>query len=164
MFFSEALGAHDLEQFDSGVPSLTSWLKESARSADHSGSARVRVFVADSGEVAGYYALAPSDVLRADVPPQVATGMPDPVPAILLAKLALHTPYQGSGNGRLLLLEALKHCLGAIAVAGGRVIVVDAIDDGAAAFYRHFGFRSLPDRPDRLYIKPSTVRKALAAA
>lgn len=162
MFFSERIAPHhNLDDFDCDEPELNEWLRESARAADHAGTARVRLLVTDSFEIAGYYAIAPSLVRNGEVPKSVGRGMPDPVPAILLAKLGLDRRFQGSGHGGELLADAVRSCLEAIYFAGGRVIVVDALHERAAAFYAHFGFKAFADVPLRLFAKPRTLANSL---
>jgi predicted N-acetyltransferase YhbS len=86
---------------------------------------------------------------------------PDVVPGFLLARLALAERLHDRGHGGELLADALLTSLDAIRVGGGRVIVVDAIDDNAHQFYQHFGFRPIAADDDRLVIKASTVATSL---
>ena len=88
-------------------------------------------------------------------------GAPRQVPAILLAKLALDTRLQGLGLGRELLIRALSTVVDAALVAGGKIIVVDAVDDAGAAFYEAHDFAAVPGNRRRLVVKLSTVAKAL---
>jgi predicted N-acetyltransferase YhbS len=85
--------------------------------------------------------------------------MPDPVPVILLARLAVDHRWQGHGNGGRLLVDALRRCVRGGRELGARAVVVDAIDEAAAAFYRHFGFRELEGR--RLWRKLSDVASSI---
>ncbi|MBK6857643.1 MAG: GNAT family N-acetyltransferase [Microthrixaceae bacterium] len=101
--------------------------------------------------------------MRDDAPPRLARGAPHQIPAILLAKLALDSTMHGSGLGRDLLVHALATILDAARRAGGRVVLVDAIDDEARAFYERHDFEALPGQPRRLVLKLSTVAKALGA-
>lgn len=111
------------------------------------------------GRVAGYYALAMSSVARVSGPSRLTRGMPDPVPVVLLARLALDRSRQGRGAGGHLLVDALRRCVRGGEEFGARAVVVDAIDDRAAAFDRHFGFLDLEG--SRLWRKLSDVRAAL---
>ena len=83
-------------------------------------------------------------------------------PGFLLARLALSEDLHGQGRGGELLAGAVKMTLAAIRLGGGRVIVVDAIDDRAAAFYEHFGFRAIPANPNRVVMKASTAAASLS--
>ena len=83
------------------------------------------------------------------------------IPSILLARLASSEHLHGQGLGAELLLRALRTVIDAARVAGGKLVVVDAIDAGAEAFYRHHDFQPLPHRSDRLVMKLSTAAGAL---
>lgn len=96
-----------------------------------------------------------------NVPSPAGRGSPDPIPGFLLARLALQRSQQGRGAGGELLVAALQTTLDAIRIGGGRVIVVDAIDDAAHGFYEHFGFRPTPSSPGRLVMKASTAAASL---
>ena len=83
------------------------------------------------------------------------------IPTILLAKLALHQDLRGQGFGRQLLIDALSRAVRAIDEAGGRFIVVDAIDDEAHSFYEHFGFEPVPGLGSRLIMRSTDARESL---
>src|SRR5438445_446663 len=106
--------------------------------------------------------LVPHVIRLEDVPSSVGRGAPDVIPGFLLARLALSEDLHGDGHGGELLAGALETTLDAIRLGGGRVIVVDAIDDRARGFYEHFGFRSLPLSDDRLVMKASTAATSLS--
>lgn len=89
-------------------------------------------------------------------------GAPDTIPGFLLARLALAEDLHGGGRGGDLLALALEKILEAIAIGGGRLIVVDAIDEPAIAFYQHYGFRPTPADPARLVMMASTAAASLA--
>lgn len=156
----EPLGDHDLAPFSSGHAELDDWLRRHARTATGQGT-RTSVLVDRDGRVVGYFALAPHLLIREEAPSWLARGAPGQIPAILLAKLALHESVQGQGLGAELLVRALDTIVTAARRAGGRVVLVDAIDDQARAFYEHHDFRPLPGRPDRLVMKLSTAAAAL---
>ena len=85
--------------------------------------------------------------------------MPDPVPVVLLARLALDRSEQRKALGGHLLVDALRRCVRGGREFGARAVVVDAIDDQASAFYRHFDFHQLDDR--RLWRRLADVARAL---
>jgi len=160
----EALRAvHDLEPFNCGKPALDEWLKRHARSAQGQGT-RTSLLVDGDETVVGYFAIAPHLLEREDLPARIGRGAPRQIPAILLAKLALHQRAQGSGLGRALLVHALERIVDAARQAGGKLIVVDAIDGEAAGFYEHHDFVRLPGNPERLVMKMSTAARALGVA
>jgi hypothetical protein len=122
------------------------------------------VWVAEGQVVVAYFSLAPHIVTREDVDPRVGRGSPQSIPSILLAKLALDSRRQGRGEGSLLLVEALTVAVEGIRDIGGRLIVVDAIDENAGAFYRKHGLMPCPGRADRLVVKASDVAASLGLA
>ena len=162
-FRVETLADHDLSEFSSGNDDLDDWLRRHARTATGQGT-RTYVVVDEDGRVVGYFALAPHLLARDDAPPRLARGAPQQIPSILLAKLALDSAVQGQGLGAELLVHALGTVLDAARRAGGRVVLVDAIDDDARAFYEHHDFQPIPDQPRRLVMKLSTAAKALGVA
>jgi predicted N-acetyltransferase YhbS len=110
--------------------------------------------------VVGYYALAMSSVAHVNAPGRLRRGKPDPVPAVLLARLALDRAEHGTGLGGDLLIDALRRCVRGAREFGARAVVVDAIDLDAADFYRHFGFLELDGQ--RLWRRISDIERALA--
>ena len=108
----------------------------------------------------GYFTFAPHVVRRAEVPGRIGRGSPDSIPAILLARLALSHTLHGHGHGGQLLVDALHRALDAVALAGGRLVVVDAIDRAATGFYEHYGFTRLAEH-QRLYRKVTDIARDL---
>jgi len=161
-FFQERLTSqHNLKEFDSGSLPLDQWLRSAATTADRAGTGRTYVWVDEKGKVAAYFTLAPHLIKRDELPKSIGHGAPDSVPCILIARLALHEAHHGGGLGAMLLVEALRTSLEAMKAAGGRLIVVDAIDEAATSFYEHHGFRKVPDNPYRLFLKASDAAKSL---
>lgn len=151
---------HDFTSFSSGNLELDGWLRNHARQATAQGT-RTYLLLDDGDAVVGYFAIVPHVLDRGDAPTKLARGAPRQIPSILLAKLALSEHLQGQGIGAELLVHALATIIGAARIAGGKLVVVDAIDTNATAFYRHHDFQPLPNRPDRLVMKLSTAARAL---
>jgi GNAT superfamily N-acetyltransferase len=155
---------HFLDEFECGHEALDIWLKQHARHATGQGP-RTYLLVENTTEaVVGYFALAPHLVERDEAPRGIGRGAPQRIPAILLAKLALHRPLQSQGLGAELLVHALTMILTAARSAGGRIVVVDAIDENAASFYRAHDFQPSPRDPLRLIMTLSTAAHALDLA
>jgi len=152
---------YDLDAFTCGHASLDAWLREHAHNATRQGTRTYLLLESDTDVVAGYFAIAPHLLERAGAPRRIGRGAPNRIPAILLAKLALREDLQGDGLGADLLIQALTTILNAARSAGGRLVVVDAIDDNAARFYRAHDFEPSPENPHRLILKLSTVAQAL---
>ena len=155
---------HDATEFTSGREALDIWLRESAQHARAKNEAGTYVWVR-SGKVVAYYALAAQSILRDHLPTALAHGAIDPVPAVLLAKLAIDQQLQGQGLGRQLVADALSRCvLSSDTGPAARVIVIDAIDRDGAAFYSKCGFRPVRNSTLTLLMKMSTARRYVESA
>jgi len=138
--------AHDVSAFSCGKPALDQWIRTRALSNQEKGFTAVLV-VHEDGRVVGYYGLAPTAVVPGTMPRSIRTGQPpDPVPCLLLGQLATDRAWAGRGIGTGLLKHALSRCVEAATLVGGRALLVHAIDDEAADFWRRRGF--LPSRDD----------------
>lgn len=154
--------AHDVSGFSCGKPTLDHWLKTRALSNQTKGFTVV-IVVHEEGRVVGYYGLAPTAVVPAVLPRSIRTGQPpNPVPCILLGQLATDQAWTGYGIGTGLLKHALQRCVEAAALVGGRALLVNAIDDDAAAFWRRRGFE--PTRDDPLILLRSIADIAASLA
>jgi GNAT superfamily N-acetyltransferase len=148
---------HVLEDFRCGKEALDLWLVRHARDSDRRRNSRTHVWTtARSDQVVSYFSFAPHLIVRKSLPKRLAHGAPETVPAILLAKLALHRDLAGQRLGRHLLYDAFEVCLAAADLIGGRFLVVDALDEEAAGWYEHRGFVRLPSS-SRLFLKMSTI-------
>lgn len=151
----------DLDTFDCGHDALTDWLQRHSRNATGQGTRTYLLIEEATSAVAGYFAIAPHLVERDTAPPGVGRGAPKRIPALLLAKLALSRDLHGQGLGAELLVYALTTIVTAARSAGGRLVVVDAVDSNAADFYRAHDFEPSPTDPYRLIMKLSTTARAL---
>ncbi len=153
----EALGPHhDVRAFDCGRSSLDSYLQDHALSAPARGLARTEVGVDDKGRILAYYTLSLATFARADAPTRVAKGMPAyPIPALLLARLAVARAVQGQGIGLGCLDTAMAHACDIAHNPGGlpaRCLMVHALDATAVAFYAQRGFEPSPTNPLHLFV------------
>lgn len=161
-FSSERFRAeHLLDGFDCGESALDDWLIGSALNADRMGTARTFVWSNGEQRVVAYMSLCPHEVRREGLPAKIGRGSPNVIPAILLARLALDRTLQGEGLGAALLVDAVGRAVDAVRVAGGRLIVIDALHERAAGFYTHFGFVALAASPRRLLMKASDAATSL---
>jgi len=130
---------HDCSAFDCDHAGLAEWLRRRARSNEAAQGSRC--FVACEGKrVIGFYALAAGSVRRAAAPGAVRRNMPDPVPAIVLGRLAVDRTWQGQGLGADLLQDAVLRAVRASREIGARVLLCHAVDERAKRFYLHHGF------------------------
>lgn len=154
--------SHDVAEFDSGISTLDDWLKRRALVNQASGATRTFV-LCEAERVVGYYALA-SGAVRADQSPgRFRRNMPDPVPVVILARLAIDRSCQNRGLGRALVKDAASRILAAANAIGIRGILVHAISPEAEAFYRSLGFVSSPLDPRTLMITLADLRQVIAA-
>jgi len=149
---------HEVETFTCGQPELDRFLVRHALQAQQAGSSQTYVGVSDK-TVIGFYSLVVSEVKHADAPERVAKGMPRfPIPLLILARLAVHSAWQGRRVGAGLLLDALGRTLQVADIAGMRALAVHAKDDSAASFYRHFGFIPSPTDSRHLFMLIKDIR------
>jgi predicted N-acetyltransferase YhbS len=154
----EPLGAqHRLDGFSSGVPVLDDWLKRRAPANQASGASRTFV-VCEADVVVGYYALASSAVSVTEASGRFRRNMPDPIPVIVLGRLAVANSHQGRGIGRALFQDAARRLVNAAEAIGIRGVIVHAISDDAVAFYRRLGFDASPLEPMTLMVTLADLR------
>ena len=152
---------HDLDAFDCGVPALDDWLRRRARGNADSGASHT--YVACEGDrVVGYYALAAGAVEVTAAPGRFRRNMPDPIPIVVLGRLAIHLPHKGQGLGRALFRDAGLRVLQAASIIGVRGMLVDAISDEAKAFYLALGMQASPLDPMTLMVTLGDLRASLA--
>ncbi len=151
---------HELDDFFSGVDSLDDWLKRRARANQVSGASRTFV-VAEGHKVAGYYALASGAIAVASSVGRFRRNMPDPIPVVVLGRLAIDRAQQGKGLGRALFRDCALRVAHAADVIGIRGIVVQAISDQAKAFYQALGFDPSPADPMTLMVTLADIRSLI---
>ena len=152
---------HDLTGFDSDNTQLDSWLCDHALASQRADLARTYLVLLSEAIVA-YVSLTTGSIHAEAAPRRYARGMPrHPIPTILIARLAVDQQHQGRGLGSRLLSEVLRRAVQTSDVVAARLVVVDAIDDRAAAFYRPWGFIDIPENPHRLFRKISDIRRSL---
>ena len=154
---------HERADFSCGRAALDDFLKKFASQyvRRRLGTTYVAV-VSGQAHVLGYYTLAPSHFEFAIAPAELLKGLPKhPVPSLLLARLAVTQSERGHGLGKFLLFDAFERCLGVAREVAFRAIEVEAIDGGAAAFYRKYGFLPFPSDQHHLAIALETVQEVL---
>lgn len=151
--------AHDVSEFECGHPGLADWLFRRARGNETARGSRCFV-VCEARRVIGFHALAAGSIGRAQAPGSVRRNMPEPIPEIVLGRLAVDSNWQGQGLGADLLQDAVLRALRASREIGARVLLCHAIDAKAKAFYLHHGFVESTFDPLTLMLD---LRKAEAA-
>lgn len=154
--------AHDLASFDCGEPALDDWLRRRALRDEAGGASRTYVVcLGRSKGVVAYYCLAAGAIAHSSVGGRVRRNMPDPIPAMVLGRLAVDRRHQGRGLGGALLRDATLRTLQAAKFAGIRVLLVHAISDAAKKYYERHGFHPSPVDPMTLMISIVEVERVL---
>lgn len=138
---------HRLDGFSCGVANLNHWLKTRARRNERARASRTYVLCTDDDDVIGYYALATGSILPAEAPRKVKRNMPNPIPVMVLGRLAVDQNHQGKGLGDALLRDAILRILQAADIAGIKAIVVHAISEEAKRYYLARSFIESPANP-----------------
>lgn len=152
--------AHNVDNFDCGVASLNQWIRQQALKNERSGASRSFVVCEDS-EVVGYYALAVGSILRQNAPGKIKRAMPDPIPIMVLGRLAVDLRLQGSGLGSGLLRDGLLRTYAISKQAGIRALLVHALSEDAKNFYLHHGFQSSPIEPLTMMLSLQDIQHVL---
>ncbi len=138
---------HQLNTFNCGETSLDEWLKRRALLNQSNGASRTFVVVDESQLVMGYYALAAGAVHHQDATRSIRQNMPDPIPVMVLARLAVDIRTQGMQLGAGLLRDAVDRSLAVAKNTGVRALLVHALHERAKQFYLYFGFQASPVHP-----------------
>lgn len=153
---------HNRAAFDCGVPALNDFLQRIARQHQRKGVSQTYVLLDEDlawARILGYFALTACESSSADLPSEIARGLPQKIPAVLLGRLAVDRQFHGKGFGKTLLVEAIHVVAEIVPKIGISGLFVDAKDDNAAAFYRHFGFVPLISDPHRLFLPLDSIRQ-----
>jgi GNAT superfamily N-acetyltransferase len=153
---------HDLSRFKCGELALDDWLRRRALQNEGTGASRTYVVCMDL-LVVGYYALAVGAVAHASASGRVRRNMPEPVPVMIIGRLAVDQEFHGHGLGQGLLRDAVLRTLQAADIAGIRAILVHAISGDAQRFYERHGFVRSPIDPMMLMITVADLAREFAS-
>lgn len=150
--------AYDRSTFNSGSAPLDRYLREQVTQDIRRRVAACFVALTDEQRIAGYYTLATASVPLADLPGDIARKLQRyaAVPTIRMGRLAVDQAFKGQGLGGALLVNALRRAANPEIAAFA--LIVDAQDDQAAAFYRHYEFIELADSSLKLFLPLATVQ------
>ena len=140
---------HQLSEFDCGVQVLNKWLVKQALKNESRDASRTFV-VCHEQEVIGYYSLATGVVLRSSTPSNISRNMPDPIPVMILGRLAVDKNWHSHGIGQGLLKDAMLRTLSVSEQVGVKAIIVHAISEQAKIFYLRCGF--IESRTDKMML------------
>jgi GNAT superfamily N-acetyltransferase len=153
--------SHRIDDFDSGEASLDAWLRQRALRNQASGASRCFV-IGDGGIVVGNYTLTAGSISHAAAPKAMRRNMPDPLPVLLLGRLAIDRRHQNQGLGQALLRDALLRAVSVAQDTGVFAILLHALSEPARRFYLSRGFVESPLQPMTLMMTLQTVRTILA--
>ena len=144
---------HDISDFYSGEEMLDTWLRTRALKNDSTGATRTFVLCAEgTRRVIGYYSLSTGSIQREDVTGAFRRNMPEPIPVIIIARLAVDLVHQHQRFGGKSLREAVLRVLLVSKTVGVRGVIVHALTDDAKAFYKRFGFIESPTQSHTLML------------
>lgn len=155
-FDSAALTLHP---FSCGEPELDDWLAKYAGQSESKDNVRTTLLLDEQqGRIAGYYSMRTFELSAADAASAIGRSRRYPVPAMLIARLAVDSEYQGHGTGRVLLFDALRKLLAVADNIGFEMVVVHALHEDAACFYLKNGFRRFLDHHLSLFLTTKDLR------
>lgn len=151
--------SHDTSRFSCGQEALDDWLKNTALKSE---GRSARTYVVCSGAaVVGYYCLATGSVARGSAPPKIRRNVPDPIPVMIVGRLAVDRHFERMGIGGGLLRDAFRRVLQASEAVGCRAVLVHAIDRNAVEFYAKFGFIEFPAATRTMFLPLETLKAAI---
>jgi len=157
--------AHERKSFDCSNDELNRYLREQARQDTEKRVAAPFVFTQPgSAAVLGFYTLSSSIILVEELPPDLMKRLPryGQLPVTLLGRLAVDRSVGGQGVGEFLLVDALRRSLEAAQQIAAMAVIVDAKDERAESFYRHFDFEPFQQTPLRLFMPMGQIAKLFA--
>lgn len=149
---------HLLDDFECAEPALDEWLKRRAMNNQLTGASRTFVVVDEENRVLGYYAMAAGAVAHQLATHSVRRNMPDPVPVMVLGRLAVDRRAQGIKLGAAMLQDAVNRAISVSHNTGVRALLVHALHQNAKQFYQHYGFQVSPQQPMTLMLRLNTAK------
>ncbi len=150
--------------FDCGETTLNDWLRSRAVTNEKAGASRTFVSIErESGVVAGYYCLSASALVRGEAAPRLRRNMPDPIPVVLIGRLAVDRRFARNGLGVSLLKDAVTKAIEASRLIGSRAVIVETVNARAEDFYRPFGFDLIPGGSGAMYLLTRDAEATVAA-
>lgn len=152
--------SHDLTEFNSGNAVLDYWLTHKALYNDKANASRTYV-VYNNNTVIAYYCLSTGSVSRSDASGRLRRNMPDPIPVMILGRLAVDMNWQSQGIGAALLQDAVLRTIQVSEIAGVKALLVHAISDEAVVFYKKWGFQPSPVNSKTLFLSIRQAKELL---
>lgn len=149
---------HRVQGFGCGEATLDEWLRRRALANQTTGATRTFVVTDGPDEVVAYYAMAAGAVAHREAPGHIRRNMPEPVPVMVLARLAVDLRFHGCHLGAALLQDAVRRAHAVAGHAGVRALLVHALNERASRFYAHYGFEPSPVNPMVLMLRLKATR------
>jgi GNAT superfamily N-acetyltransferase len=155
----------DWSAFRCGEPTLDDWIQLRALKNERVGASRTFVTIErGAGVIAGYYCLSASSLTHEAATSALRRNTPDPIPVILIGRLAVDKKFAGTGLGASLLQDAMSKEIEAARTIGARAFIVHALNDSAESFYRKFGFTLVPESARVMYILVQDAEATVAGS
>jgi GNAT superfamily N-acetyltransferase len=154
---------HDAAEFSCGDDTLDLWIRSNAAKNETNDASRTFVVCAEERVVA-YYALAAGSVDRAYVPKSLQRNMPNPLPVVVLGRLAVDRRYQDRGLGSGLLKDAMIRVALTSQTIGVKAMLVHAISEDARQWYLKRWFLESPLDPMTLFLSTALIRRELSSS
>jgi GNAT superfamily N-acetyltransferase len=154
--------SHDIADFQSGIVTLDEWLQKRALKNEQSSASRTYV-TCEGNKVVGYYCLSAGAVAVSEAPKKMTRNMPDPIPVLVMGRLAIDQSWQNKGLGKALLLDASRRAIQAGEIAGVAALLVHALSEEAKRFYLSRGFIESPVQPMTLFMRLSDARAVITS-
>ncbi len=149
---------HHLSDFECGESALDEWLKRRAMNNQATGASRTFVVVDEENRVRGFYAMAAGAVAHQVATSSVRRNMPDPVPVMVLGRLAVDRQTQGIKLGAAMLQDAVNRAITVSQNTSVRALLVHALHEHAKQFYEYYGFQESPQHPMTLVLSLNSVK------
>lgn len=153
---------HNFANFTCDKPVLDNWLKKKAfKNQTDGGSRTFAVTDTDTDQVVGYYCISTGSVSHELAPGNVRRNMPDPIPVILLGRLAVDNGYANLGIGRGLMKDCYKRAAAVAEQVGVRALLAHALDEESRQYYLHLGFTESPIQERTLMLRIKDIVSSL---
>lgn len=149
---------YDISSFDCGHDALNDWLQEKAIKNEREDASRC-FFICDDNKVIGYYAFSTGSIEQKDMPGGLKRNMPNPIPVLVLGRLAIDKKYQGQSFGKHLLKDGLLRSIAVSEHVAFKALMVHAIDEKAKEYYMNFGFFESPTNDLTVFLPMKHIRK-----
>ena len=153
---------HKVKHFDCGEQSLNDYIRRYAFRNDQNNISKTFVLADNNNHVVGYYSVCAASVEFSELPEDLSGRLPRyPIPAALIARLAVDAAAQGNDFGARLLIDALRRIAQTSEELGIKIVIVDVLNEKARTFYERYGFQSFPGEALKLFLSIETIIEAV---